>query len=377
MSHLHLMFELLEGAENYESWSMAMKAKFKTVKLWNIVNDENLNLNIAANRDKNDRAIGELVLAVQKHIYPLISDCETAFEAWNLLKERFEDSNNELAVSLRCDLYNLRYEECKDMADMMEKITNTSRKLTKIGSAMDDRELLLLAESKVPPKYRHVISSLRAQNLLTFNRMKNRLIQEEKIFKRYDSATSASRQDVLFKVKVDNDPVNIKNGSEKSDIKNFICHRCGKPGHTSRYCRNEISNENNLKKNFVCFNCGKPGHMAKFCLSKTNYNVDALCVRKPENICNMRENTRFILDSGASSHMTCNKSLYSSVQETNVTVSVADDRKISCNAVGEIRMDLDVRGESRKVLLQNVLYAENLKVNILSVSKLRDRKSVV
>ncbi|XP_014490627.1 uncharacterized protein LOC106753340 [Vigna radiata var. radiata] len=77
------------------------------------------------------------------------------------------------------------------------------------------------------------------------------------------------------------------------------------------------------------------------------------------------DNLSWIVDSGASDHMTGNSSLFSTLNSCNssATVTIADGSKSSIKGVGTVKL-------SEKLTLNQVFYIPDLKYNLLSVSKL-------
>ena len=73
----------------------------------------------------------------------------------------------------------------------------------------------------------------------------------------------------------------------------------------------------------------------------------------------------WIIDSGASDHMTDDKALFISYSPlpTTLTVRIADDSSLPAQGIGSIKI-------SAALTLHSVLYVPNLKCNLLSVSKL-------
>ncbi|KAF4530312.1 hypothetical protein B566_EDAN017647 [Ephemera danica] len=66
--------ERLQGAENYQTWKFAMKMRLIELDLWNTIEVENLDLESARNRRKNERALGKISLSVRPELYSIVNE---------------------------------------------------------------------------------------------------------------------------------------------------------------------------------------------------------------------------------------------------------------------------------------------------------------
>ncbi|UYV66758.1 hypothetical protein LAZ67_4002777 [Cordylochernes scorpioides] len=76
----------------------------------------------------------------------------------------------------------------------------------------------------------------------------------------------------------------------------------------------------------------------------------------------------WVVDSGASCHMTSNRDLLKEEREVHKTIKLADDSEIISNAEGAI----EIEGQNKLIRLNDVLYVEKLSGNLMSVNKLVD-----
>ncbi|UYV63790.1 hypothetical protein LAZ67_2005624 [Cordylochernes scorpioides] len=76
----------------------------------------------------------------------------------------------------------------------------------------------------------------------------------------------------------------------------------------------------------------------------------------------------WVVDNGASCHMTSNRDLLKEEREVHKTIKLADDSEIISNAEGAI----EIEGQNKLIRLNDVLYVEKLSGNLMSVNKLVD-----
>lgn len=156
-------------------------------------------------------------------------------------------------------------------------------------------------------------------------------------------------------------------GSTQAEKQKKVCHYCHKEGHYRRDCRKFAEDRNGDTR--------VQPQRAKITKDDEHY---------PSNICfSVRmaescENTWF-LDSGATSHMTSNAAIITSVtSEVSSSITLADGNKVLSQRTGSGNIvTVDEHGEQRTVTLKQILYVPELKGNLLSVSKMADEGCTV
>ena len=157
-----------------------------------------------------------------------------------------------------------------------------------------------------------------------------------------------------------------------------------------------------LKRTFKCYKCQKTGYLSKDYpknKDKSYFSRDLesnrseesdledsikdldleeeeeieeeplIALEEEEIILFSKENNNkreWILDSGATSHFSANKSLFINLKPTKIPVSWGKAKKIIALGKGDIRTDFN----GRKITLKDALYLPKLGVNLVSITKL-------
>ena len=155
-----------------------------------------------------------------------------------------------------------------------------------------------------------------------------------------------------------------------------------------------VSHEKKKKKNFKCHHCDEVGHIKKYC---KKYHEE-LAAKKKEKSHNTRANqsdsdeeyvgllachalasacdpsvksNSWIVDSGATCHMTNDYSIFVSYEEIKdpIPVMLGDDTPLEAIGRGDISVRMKLNNDKCRVLtLKNVLHVPKLAYNLLSVS---------
>ncbi|XP_037930157.1 uncharacterized protein LOC119664864 [Teleopsis dalmanni] len=88
-------------------------------------------------------------------------------------------------------------------------------------------------------------------------------------------------------------------------------------------------------------------------------------------ISSIKENY-WCLDSGCTAHLSANREYFTDFQKSNKVLNLANDNTTNINGVGKMKITVDVDGRDNNIDLKEVLYVEDLRTSLLSVSKIVD-----
>ncbi|CAH0729680.1 unnamed protein product, partial [Brenthis ino] len=261
--------------------------------------------------------------------------CQTAHEVWSRLHSIYEKSGETSLMLQQQRFVALKFEDDMSVADFISKVQEQQQTLKRLGEAVTDRMAMSKIIMSLPLKYAHFVSAWEscAQEKQTMDNLTARLLVEEERLN--NKCSSKAEESVALFSKG-------QKGTNKGNFKCFLCH---KPGHLKKDCK--------LKN--VCFKCNKPGHFKDKCKASKNDKKD----KKNSDTGNKKTESAFVstvlvsasdrsidekwlVDSGASHHMTYQKELFCEYEKlsTPKVVIIGDGRKLNAlekNAVEIVR----------------------------------------
>ena len=141
--------------------------------------------------------------------------------------------------------------------------------------------------------------------------------------------------------------------------KKFRCYGCGEAGHFRRDCpkRKEPNKSRKLKR-------GKTGEGHSD--SESEQSIGAFVVSAKSH----KTTTEWLVDSGASSHMTCKMELLKDYKEFEKPekVSVGDGRTVEAVDVGNVHLNMQFKvSDPKRCVMYGVLYIPKLACNLFSL----------
>ena len=339
-------FEKLEGAENYMNWKFAMEAHLFNVELWDYIDGSK------SDERQGKRARGAIISGVKSHLFSSIRDSVSGREVWEKFEKLFQPSGLYREVALLEELTSIRYSDCADMEAYLNKKVTAAQKLRAINSEVKDRLLAGLILMKLPEEFNPLIQSISNQDKeISTEAVREKLLAE------------AARQDAQKK---------------ESAL-------------AGRHLRFGQRNFSGQKKQFrtpfkgKCNRCKTPGHMAKDCHREREAQGQVAEVLDPherlERVlkCSADCSNEWIIDSGASAHMTSHRDLFVSISEDgrHRSVATADNTILKCEGTGDVKIACGADNRVITVRLREVLYVPGLSVNLISVKQLCSRGCTV
>lgn len=318
------------------------------------------------------------------------SNERNADKLWNKIKNNMAAESEQTKARSLSELTSLKMKRDENVDGFINRAEALRNQCTQLGKFIEDYELKMYILKDLRVEFDQNVRILENQRDVTINDIRYALKQEE------------SRQENRKGERMPRDQENIRKAREKSKSE-VICYNCGKRGHMSSECFAKQK----------CYNCQGFGHIASDCKESKGYkpsrgrgqrgryqwnhhgrdngrgrgrseammksNDDTEAVRNVNDYLfvnktnrNNVKNTTWLLDSGSTSHMTRDTTIFDGIEDEEREITLADKegRKLVSKGKGEVVMK-QAEIENR-VRLNNVLFVPDLNTSLLSVAKCTD-----
>ncbi|UYV62945.1 hypothetical protein LAZ67_2002573 [Cordylochernes scorpioides] len=310
-------------------------------------------------KKKDAQAKGIITCAMTDSLVALILNCKTSKDIWIALHERYEGDKKKRIIEARNDVSRLTMKKEENWEEYLYRSEKLLEQARNLGAEIEDQEFTTSVIRGLPQKYNLVALQLNSQMKVSISDLKNCLKLYHERFTHEEKEGNSKAFNTIHKESFSNSKHFHKNRNGNKPI----CFICAKPGHKAIECwhnpkNNRASENKQTSKN-------KPEHQNK---------AKFVNLQPEEHVSNIKEYEttqqpeEWVIDSGASCHMTSNKDLLKEEREVHKTIKLADDSEIISNAEGAI----EIEGQNKLIRLNDVLYVEKLSGNLMSVNKLVD-----
>lgn len=347
-----MKIEKFDG-RNFKQWKFQVKCALRAKGL-NIEKAKPAVTSSQVQWDKDDgMAMFILTSSMDLNQISLIENCETAKEVMTKLEAIYEQKSEYNKMLIHEQFYQYSYNARDTMAQHVSKVESLAKQLRETGEKISDTAVMTKILSTLPSTYRSLRQAWLSldEDSQTIQNLTSRLVDEEASL-----ASETSRSETALVTSEGNFKLRNGNKQNTSNDKRTSSHR------------------------FVCYNCNKRGHFAKDCrMPKTKNN------KKPNNMlafsATLKEHDEeaWILDSGASMHMTFKRDYFCELNESqyNNSVKLGNKQDIKVCGEGTILIDKKVNGTWERCKLENVLYVPDLRRNLFSEGAVTRRGYVI
>jgi len=285
---------------------------------------------------------------------------------WKALTNLFESKSDQRKLALKDKLRNIKCEKEDDMPKYLTKFTQCQDELVSVGVTVDDEDLVSLALLSLPKSWHSYQDSVNGREKLPGReRLVLDLVQEEIRQNTRDGSSSKAPDEENFSL-----AAKAKKGKEKGSLSKSSSSNDGKKVDKSKV---------------RCFRCHEVGHYATNCPRRKSkkgsgegYEGEALASQFELDftlfacMVSSMVGSGWFLDSGASFHMTGDKSLFSTLEEKDLQILIAmgNDEKYSVSGAGTIIFQ---RENGARLTLTDVKYVPGLERNLVSIAMLEER----
>ena len=369
-----LFIEKLSGPENWATWKFQMEHLLKAKGLWGLLTEEET-LAAGANAEaqasyakRREMAFSTLVLNVSTTLLYLITSCQTPKEAWTTLKGQFERNTLANKLFLKKKYFRCEMTDGSGLTEHLKQMKELTDKLSAIGAVIEEEDQIVTLLGSLPASYATVVTALETKiDNLTLTFVQQALINEEqkRVNDNSRGATSdgASAMSSQFRGNVQDNYKAV--GAERTST--FKCYKCGKEGHIKRDCPKwkQIPKGKTHKAKMAC---------------EDEETSDSAFVANVADPADKRQQREWLIDSGASKHMTCDKDILHDYEQFSEAQSVklGDGRVVDALGKGTVKMKTTFKmSDAKNIKMYDVLYVPKLAGNLFSVGAATKRGNTV
>ena len=331
---------------------------------------------------RDNQALAQIVLTVSSPQLIHVRNATSAREAWCKLCSAFEAKGIAAKIYLRRQFLNIKLiDDGCSMQEHINKVRDLADQLNEIDlDTVKDQDLAMTLLCSLPDRYDSLIVSLesRPSKDLTSDYVINRLLAEE--CRQHEQAQTNNESIVQSANKARVTSAQVK------------CTYCKKPNHNEATCYRKYGypvghplhgvNKQHQQASAVQAVVGSSNVNNTNTLNYSAVSVSAVsCLTASTYYCTSSSMLGWLIDSGASTHICHQRSAFTSLRplHQHVSISVADGRLIRAIAIGNITIDVccAITNQWSTIILHDVLFAPDLKMNLLSVSRLTHNGMIV
>lgn len=297
--------------------------------------------------------------------------CSTPSELWRKINENNEGSENDLRNNALADFLGLTYRKGESVTQYCGRYETALNRLITTGQPVDESMKLWVFRDTLP---KHLKQTVKYWSMANRNGTVPELISSLKIQHHLDKNERNSDSFALF-TSEDRQRRPYKNGNETSFSQHqnnkrsdqIICNYCKKPGHRWKECRKKKYDDERKKKFSSQRNDqSKPRENSKE-EKKELVNSDAFIVKQSKHTSFTTGKYSWIVDSGATSHMTSNRKWFDEFEAFDEPEPIVIGNGKQIAAYGQGKINFSSAGFSG--WLESVLWVPKLTENLFSVNQ--------
>lgn len=293
---------------------------------------------------------------------------------WSKLEELYARKTGNNKLFLIKQMMSLRYQDGSPITDHLNTFQGIINQLASMNLSFDDEIQGLWLLGTLPntwETFRTSLSNSAPNGIISMDLAKSSVLNEEM---RRKSQVSSSQSEVLVtesRGRSQSRGPGNRGTSRGASNKwaNVECHHCGLKGHIKKYCRKlKKENKNKYKNNNNNNNDKREGNNNDNVAIVDDFLV--VCDSVDENVNLSCDEVDWVVDSGASTHATSQRDLFSTYEAGDFgIVRMGNNDQAKVVGMGNVCVETS---NGTTLALKGVKHIPDLRFNLLSVGKLDD-----
>jgi hypothetical protein len=335
---------------NFKTWATDVEILLDEKKLWIYATGEaHLPADASAKKkedfeDKKKLAYRLIYQLCSDPVKQLIAHTRVPREAWTKLEDTYAPKHMIGQISSVQALFSTKLKGSETMIEYINRFRQTYRDFCQAGNdELSDQLIGHLMILGLPSEYSNIksMASMLKKDEFSSLRVEEMLISEYGQRKYQEDSTSTERKGILT----------TKSLLKQDKSRDLTCYYCGKKGHIKKHCRKLKADTSSGKIQLKVPEKKMPQLMVLSPLLATCETSDA-------------QSCSWILDSGASMHVSPYREDFYEFRETRDSVLWATDSKAGVMGIGKVRLQ---SSQGVEITLSDVLYVPIFKYRLLSL----------
>eukprot|EP00253_Pinus_taeda_P004274 PITA_04274 len=302
-------------------------------------------------------------------MYVHIENATNAWSALKTFKDLFDTQLESKKVDLQLKLLQQKLTEGGDVLEYISRLKNIRQEIINAGfPAIDDSFMVTIVIAGLPSSYTHFLETLQVTGKLQklkFDELCEMLTQHDKTF---GKKKKVGEDVILTEASASKSSTNSSRGRGRGN-QNQAAHNVQSRGRSqsrgnnfNRDCRTSLNKIPKFQQ-----------HSAQFANDQDDGNSEYVFTSLPASQLSSHLRSDYedawILDSGATQHMTCRRDFFWNFQDCQLhSIFLADDTKHTPYGKGVVKVFLPGIGEK---MISNVWYVPSFKKTLLSLVMIR------
>ena len=332
--------------DNYATWSQRMKWLLIQKGQWGPVTQE-----VVTDEAADQKALALIGLSVKDHHLSTLAGCNTAKQAWEALEAVYKAKSNARKLQLKRELNSLKKDSAEPLTKYVARAKSIRDQLTAAGNAIKEEEVAWSVLAGLPREYDILVTVLEtSEEALELDGLLAKLLTVEQ-----RTSPKSEKEDQAYFSR-DNQHKGRPSASRLQPRREEReCFYCGKKGHLRKDCHKRLRDEK------------AAGHG----LQQQQRQQAPVLVSKEVALAaqGLRCEQEWVLDSGASRHITNDSSKMFNMRRLDMEVAITfgNGAQSKASVIGDIIMT-DIQGSNvERIILRDVLYIPEAWANLLSI----------